>query len=238
MKLLKEEIKSLGFRDLAIGYEKPLVERINFDFALGKVAWLSGPSGGGKSTLMKTLAGLINPLNGDFLINGVAVQNLSFEEFLPYRLNIGYSFDQGGLLSNRTLWDNIMLPMLYHKLLPYSEAEQKAEGLVKLFAIDKYRNERPASVPGGVRKAACVARAFVMDPTVLLLDEPTTGLNDEGIEALHVLIGQIKRKGDAVVLFTSRSSQVVQRWADIEIKMTGSLFLARGVQSPDGREAG
>lgn len=208
----RESISEISAHDLAIGFDRPIVSGISFELHRGDRVSLVGPSGGGKSTLLRTLSGLIEPKQGKILLNHTDMSELSFEEFLPLRLNIGVSFDLGGLLSNRTIWDNMMLPLLYHKVYNFDEAEARADRLISAFGLNKYKNERPASIPGGSRKAACVARAFVMDPAVVLLDEPTTGLNNEGLLALDFEMRRLQRR-ESILVFSTRDQDFEDKWS-------------------------
>lgn len=218
---LKKDIHSIGLKDVTLGHENEgsLISHLNLEFKPGKTIWVTGSSGSGKSTLLKTFAGLVQPQQGYLYINNNdIVSDMSFEEFLPYRLNIGYSFELGGLMNNRTLWDNLMLPLLYHKAASFKDSEKRTDEILKMFGIDKYKNERPASVPGGVRKAACVARAFMMDPQILILDEPTTGLHEEGLGALIMLLR--RREKAPLTLITSRVSTSMEIIADEELRLS------------------
>lgn len=210
-----KSITQMTLKEVSFGHETPVLSNVNLDLRAGKFYWVRGESGGGKSTLLKLLAGLIEPLAGEFFVNSACVNDLTFEEFLPYRLNIGYSFDLGGLINNKTLWDNMMLPLLYHKIMTFEEAESRAASLFSQFQLDRYRNERPASVPGGIRKAACVARAFVLSPKILLLDEPFTGLNIEGAQALDNVMKN--SNSEHMVFITSRSEDYVKDWTNAEL---------------------
>lgn len=208
----RQSIESVVASELVVGFEGPVAPPVSFQLKKGDLLSLEGPSGGGKSTLLRTLSGLILPLEGRLLLNGSDVSEYSFEEFLPLRLNVGVSFDLGGLLNNRTLWDNLMLPLLYHKLFNFDEAEARADRLMSAFGLARYLNERPSNVPGGIRKAACVARAFVLDPELVILDEPTTGLNSEGLRALDFEMARLKRRG-TIVVFANRDEGFRRKWA-------------------------
>lgn len=231
---VKKDIFSIGLKESVLGHEnEPSVAKdVNLTFKPGKVIWVTGASGSGKSTLLRTLSALILPQEGQLFINDdMYISEMSFEEFMPFRLNIGYSFELGGLLNNRTLWDNLTLPLLYHKAAGFKESEQRAEEILKMFAIDKYKNERPASVPGGVRKAACVARAFMLDPQILILDEPTTGLNEEGLGALQMLLRQ--RDVTPLVLLTSRMTSFMETIADEELRLKPESITSRVIQKQE-----
>ncbi len=200
-------IESIRFQQLSFAHESTLVlannnspskllfDHLNYEFMSGRCYWLRGLPGSGKSTLLRILVGLCFPTGGDFLINNLSVKEMSFEEFLPYRLKIGYSFDMGGLISNRTLFDNLMLPLTYHHFMPYKEAKEWVEHLGEEFAISSVMQLRPSRVSGSNKKAAVVARSLVLKPSVLVLDDPTTGLSESRVNKLIEILRQGIRDG-------------------------------------------
>lgn len=192
------KFETIRFEGLSFAFEdgEQVFRNLDFDFPTDKIFWVKGEEGSGKSSLLQILAGLQVPQSGKYLINGEDVVDMSFEEFLPYRLKIGYSFDYGGLLSNRSLLSNLTLPLLYHKISTNDEATERAEELLQTFDILKYAKERPAHVPGRVRKIAVLARALITQPQLLLLDDPSVGL---GIDAMHSFADYInKNRKDGV----------------------------------------
>lgn len=186
------KIQSLRFEGISFSHQgqDPIVKNVEFDFPMNEVLWVKAEQGAGKSSLLQILAGLQIPQSGKYLINGEDVCDMSFEEFLPYRLQIGYTFDYGGLINNRTLFDNLMLPLLYHQILTPKEAKERVEEVLKEFDIVNFANERPAHVPGRIRKIVCLLRALVMRPQILLLDDPSVGL---GQDFICVLVDHIYR---------------------------------------------
>lgn len=191
------KIESLKFEGISFTHEgqEPIVQNVEFDFPMNEVLWVKAEEGAGKSSLLQVLAGLQIPQSGKYLINGENVVDMSFEEFLPYRLQIGYSFDYGGLINNRTLFDNLMLPLLYHKVVSPEEAKTRVEDLMKEFNIEKFAQERPAHVPGRVRKLACLLRALVLKPQVLLLDDPSVGLGQDSVYAFVDHVHKLRKEG-------------------------------------------
>ncbi len=166
---------------------------------------VGGASGSGKSAFLKILAGIINPVRGSYFLNSSDASAMSFEQFLPYRKRIGYSFDFGGILANRTLWDNLMLPLLYHGEVPIDDAKKRVGELVDRFGLTSATDRRPASVSGGMRKACVVARAFVMDPEMVILDDPFVALDADVTRSLLMLIRERRAMGRLKhVFFTSR----------------------------------
>jgi ABC-type lipoprotein export system ATPase subunit len=176
---------------------------VDFEFPTEEIVWVKADSGAGRSTLLQLMAGLLNPQKGKYLINDVNVAEMSFEEFLPYRLAIGYGFDFGGLIHNRTLLENVTLPLVYHKICTAKEAKEKAEHYFLKLGVFKLKNQRPSLVPGGVRKLTCLIRALIMDPELLLLDDPSVGLGQETSLKFFDCIHELRKNGQAQHVFIS-----------------------------------
>lgn len=198
-------IGTITLENLGFAYPgcENILENVCATFKEGSQIHFTGSSGVGKSTLMKILVGLSTPTAGRYKFDDVDILPLSFEEFLPYRLNIGFSFDLGGLLSNRTLLENLLLPLQYHERMDRAEALARVEDVMREFCIWPNRNLRPSNVSGGQRKAACVARALVTNPEILILDQPTTGLDKMATGALMNYIEKGKSAGWLKHLFVT-----------------------------------
>lgn len=211
--------------DASIEKEKCVFENLNFNFSVDDNYLLEGCMGSGRSSLMKVLAGLLIPQKGSYLINGQDVLQMSFEEFLPYRLHIGYTFDYTGLLANRTLKENLLIPLLYHKLATESEAQERVNHLLDVFKIKGHENQRPASVSGAMRKATVVARGFVLNPEMLIMDDPFVGLNDEQGENIVELIREHRRsKGLRHVFYSTRYERFAKMLCGKSILVRGSTL--------------
>lgn len=199
------KIQSLKFEDLHFGYEgqDPLFEQVEFDFPLGEIVWVKASSGAGRSSLLQLMAGLLSPLRGKYLINDQNVSEMSFEEFLPYRLAIGYGFDFGGLIHNRTLLENVTLPLVYHKVCAEEEAKARAEKYFEKLGATRFKDKRPSNVPGGIRKLTCLIRAMITEPQVLLLDDPSVGLGQETSLKYFDCIQEMREAGKVQHVFIS-----------------------------------
>ena len=189
----KLEFKSMGLKYPS--HSSPLFEDVTIKMPMNSVVLLQGQRGTGKSSLLEVLAGLQMPTMGEYLINNEPVSEMSFDEFLPFRKRIGYSFDYGGLLNNRTIFENMILPLLYHHETLQDEAEARVISLLKAFNLENVSHLRPPDISGGRRKEVCVARAFVMDPEMVILDDPTMGLSAPNKITLVNLIRQKRQEG-------------------------------------------
>lgn len=172
----------------------PILHNADFIFPENNVIWIQSEEGEGKSTLLQILAALELPQVGSYYINDLDTKEMTFEDFLPYRLKIGYSFDYGGLINNRTLRDNLLLPLQYHKLLSTEGAQVRVQDLITRFEMEKFADERPAHVPGRMRKLTCLLRSIVHHPDLLVMDDPYVGLGHETAENFSSLIMELREQ--------------------------------------------
>jgi phospholipid/cholesterol/gamma-HCH transport system ATP-binding protein len=213
------KIESLKFEGVSFTHEghDAIFRNVDFDFPVNEIIWVKAEEGAGKSSLLQILAGLAVPQSGSFFINGENVGDMSFEEFLPYRMEIGYAFDFGGLISNRTLRDNLLLPLLYHKTITEQEANARVDDFIQEFDIKKYANERPAHVPGRVRKLVCLIRSLVMHPQMLLLDDPSVGLGQDSVYTFVDCLHRLRKQGFAKHIFVSSYDEKFMNLLDYQI---------------------
>lgn len=202
-------IHSLGLRDLGFSYDtgETILDNVSFELPTGGTWHLTGPAGHGQSTLLKILALLTPPSEGKILVNGFEASEMSFEEFLPWRLEIGYTFEGGGLLANRTLEENLMLPHLYHNLAEPDVLRAEIHSVAERFRFSKLLDRRPATVPGGLRKLITILRPVLLRPSFLVMDNPFSGLDPEMASGLEALIRELRDKSEIeTICFTSRDN--------------------------------
>lgn len=220
-------IDSLRFEGLSFrhdGYD-PTLKNCDFEFPMNSFVWVKSEEGAGKTTLLQVMAGLLLPQFGSYLLNDQDVAPMSFEEFLPYRLKIGFTFDYGGLLSNRTIEDNMKLPLLYHKLLSEKDARQRVRYLIERFDLEAFSHERPAHVPGRVRKLAVLLRGLITHPDVLLLDDPSVGLGDSTQAAFGELLRDLHQAGEIKHVFmSSHDERFMRSFTHKTIHLSGGLL--------------
>lgn len=190
------KIEKMRFEGITFSHEgdDKILDQVDFDFPTHQFVSIQSEEGAGKSSLLQLMAALKTPQFGKFYLNENDILEMSFEEFLPYRLKIGYTFDYGGLLTNRTLMDNLTLPLLYHKIASPEEAKVQVEQMLEIFNLNKFSGERPAHVSGRIRKLVCLLRPLLMKPDLLLMDDPSVGIGHDTsrilIDVIHTLRGQ------------------------------------------------
>ncbi|PIT99048.1 MAG: hypothetical protein COT74_12470 [Bdellovibrionales bacterium CG10_big_fil_rev_8_21_14_0_10_45_34] len=168
----------------------------------------SGSVASGKSHLLRALASLSLDERFDVLYNGKDTKTLSFEEFQPLRLNIGFASVRGGLLVNRTLRDNLLLPLRYHRI--EEDLGQKiVDNALLEFEFQKFQNRLPAYLPFEVIHLASILRALLLQPQVVILDEPWAGLEKDSVKQLLQLLTAYQQfKSDCLFVASSKPQDV------------------------------
>ena len=186
----REAIKSIAFKELGFSYQLPekVFSGLSFEFPANEVLYLQGPRGSGKNTLIRLLLGLNSPTEGEYLINEKCVNDYSYRELDPFRLNMGYSFDVGGLINNLSLYENFKLLLDYHDFLPPAQRTDYLLNMMKNFHLEEQKHLRPALISSSARKAAAVLRAFLLRPEMIILNDPTQAMSMEHIRPLIDLI--------------------------------------------------
>jgi phospholipid/cholesterol/gamma-HCH transport system ATP-binding protein len=195
---------------LAVSHGDELVLRdLDFSIARGEVFVIVGASGSGKSSLLRELIGLLRPAAGRVLIEGHDVYDGSAAELSALRRRFGVMFQAGALWSAMTVGENLMLPLRLFTTLPRDAREQRARLKLALVGLDGAFDRMPAELSGGMRKRAALARALALDPPLLFLDEPGSGLDPVNATRLDGLILQLRdHLGTTVVMVTHEINSV------------------------------
>ncbi|MBV1710358.1 MAG: ATP-binding cassette domain-containing protein, partial [Erysipelothrix sp.] len=138
----------------------------------GKALAIIGPSGGGKSTLLRVLGGLLPANEGKFALNGYWVEN-NEQQLNEYRKQIGFVFQSNGLFPHLSALNNITLPLIHTFNMDKQEAENKAKLLLMKFGLEESSHKYPSQLSGGQQQRIAIIRAIAIEPKLLLLDEPT-----------------------------------------------------------------
>ena len=186
---------------------------------------IMGPSGTGKSVLLKQIAGLIRPDEGKVIVYGMDVLNLkSDEEWERFRETLTYVFQSGALFDSYPVWYNVAFYLIEKKGVKEKVAREKARYYLKLLGLSGTEDLYPSELSGGMRKRVAVARALCMNPRCILFDEPTSGLDPVMTAILDRLILRLRSEFGKTCVVVSHDVQSAFRIADrIAILFNGKI---------------
>ncbi|NUP12860.1 MAG: ATP-binding cassette domain-containing protein [Polyangiaceae bacterium] len=193
-------------KHLSIGWsaDEVLLKDIEFEVKRGEIFAILGASGCGKSTLLRTLIGLSRPLAGEVLIEGRRYPDERVEKPI-----FGVVFQSGALFGSLTVGENVALPLIEWTRLPRPVITDMACAKLRLVGLEESAEKLPAELSGGMRKRAALARAMALEPSLVFLDEPTTGLDPIMAAEIDELILKLNQAlGVTVVMVTHQISSL------------------------------
>ncbi|MBI4806949.1 MAG: ABC transporter ATP-binding protein [Desulfovibrio sp.] len=199
---------SLGYATLAV------LQNITATLPAGKISVILGGSGGGKSTLLKTILGLLTPTSGRIWLGDSDLYALKGDDLREIRKRMGVLFQDGALLGSLPLCENIALPLREHTSLDEEIIETVVRLKLSLVGLEPFMDFFPNQLSGGMRKRAGLARALALDPRILLCDEPTSGLDPITAADLDQLILELKEAFEMTIIVVSHDLQSVFTIAD------------------------
>jgi phospholipid/cholesterol/gamma-HCH transport system ATP-binding protein len=224
----------IGVENLTAGYdEDAVIEDISFAVRQGEIFFILGGSGSGKTTLLKHMIGLVPPMAGRIMIGGrdfTAAEGAARNEILE---KIGVMYQGGALFGSMTLRENIRLPLEEYTDLPSPALDLITAMKLKLVGLPGTEEMYPAELSGGMRKRAAIARAMALDPGILFLDEPTTGLDPVTAAEIDRLVQRLARVLGITFVIVTHDLASVAAIADRLIMLHSSIkgIIAEG--TPD-----
>jgi len=207
--------------------DRRLVRNVSFRFEEGMVSAMVGPSGGGKSTVLKLAAGLCIPSRGEVLFRGRAISRMNRQENLAFRREGAFVFQDAALWANQTLFQMLELPLRVHfPSMTAVERRQRVESVVAEVGYKRELGIRPSGLSMGEQKLLAFARALVCGPRLLFLDEWTESLDEKAAQHLIGIVRRMKGEGATVVL-VSHDPRIIRGLSDVVLLVSGGAISMR-----------
>ena len=207
---------------------KTIFDKLDLDIPRGKVTAIMGPSGTGKTTLLKHITGQMTPDAGQILVDGQDVPKLSREALYKLREGIGYLFQNSALLTDFSVFENVAFPLRQHTQLP--EVLIRNVVLLKLQAVGLRGAAQlmPNELSGGMARRVALARAIVFDPMLILYDEPFVGLDPVALNQVLKLIRTLNETLGITSVLVAHEIEAVKRIADHVFLIANGKVVAQG----------
>jgi phospholipid/cholesterol/gamma-HCH transport system ATP-binding protein len=207
-----------------------VLDGVTCDIPRGQVTVIMGPSGTGKSVLLHHMVGLLLPDAGDVIVNGYSVPHLNEKELLALRRQVGMLFQDGALFSSMNLYDNVAFPLRQHTRRPERQIRDIVMARLEEVGLLGAEDRMPNELSGGMRKRAGFARALVLEPKILLCDEPDSGLDPVRTALLCQLIKDVQRRHNCSAVIISHDIRAVFEIADYVILLHGGHVIEQGTK--------
>lgn len=188
----------------------PVLKDVSFQINKGEIVSIVGKSGSGKSTLLNIISGFIKPTEGEVKINNQTVTELSEGEFASFRLqHIGFIFQNFQLIPSMTAFQNVELPLTF-KGMNEKERKQKTLETLERVGLAEFKDHYPSELSGGQQQRVSIARALVVNPPLILADEPTGSLDSDTEKSLLAFIKQLNEELGITFLIITHDEEVAE----------------------------
>jgi phospholipid/cholesterol/gamma-HCH transport system ATP-binding protein len=221
----------ISIRGLTKSFGKHTVlDDVSFDVPRGKITTILGPSGTGKSVLLKNIIGLLHPDAGDIIVDGESIVGMRHADLYRVRRKFGVLFQDGALFGSMNLYDNIAFPLREHTRKSERDIRQLVLMNAELVGLLDHLKKLPGEVSGGMKKRAGLARAMVTEPEIVLFDEPDSGLDPVRVAYLDELVLTAQRETAATFFIITHNITSVMRVADYLGVLFRSKLVAFGTK--------
>ena len=179
-----------------------VLDDVSFDVLRGQAFCILGRSGAGKSVTLRQMIGLMPPDSGRIFVQGENVGELDSEGLNRIRKQVGFLFQYSALFDSISVEENVAFPLRRHTRLSPTEIHAKVGDLLGQVGLERHRDKMPSEISGGMRKRVGLARAMALDPSILLVDEPSSGLDPITSQEIDELLLGLRRGGTTIVVVT------------------------------------
>jgi phospholipid/cholesterol/gamma-HCH transport system ATP-binding protein len=204
-----------------------VVQNINLDIMPGETKIILGPSGVGKSTILKAILGLLKPKTGEVFIHGKEISKCSERKLVQNRLRMAMVFQHGALFDSMTVGENVSYRLREHELLEEPLIRNRVQEVLKFVGLEGALKLKPAQLSGGMKKRVAIARALAPHPEIFLFDEPTVGLDPVNAFNIEQLILKLKEKKVSIIIVTHDVGSAF-RLADRIVMLHSGQFIFEG----------
>jgi len=196
-------IPAIEFRDVVLAFDdRVILDNLNFKVMKGETKIILGGSGGGKSTIIKLVLGLLKPDSGTILVDGEDVTDYSEDQMMRVRKKIGMVFQEGALFDSLSVYDNVAY-RLHEQGVPEDEVEPEVRRMLRFVNLEDAIDKMPIELSGGMRRRVGIARALIGDPKIVLFDEPTAGLDPPTARTICELAMKLRDLEDVSSIFVT-----------------------------------
>lgn len=197
-------LAAIEFRDVHLAFDdKVVLDGVSFTVRRGETKVILGRSGGGKSTAIRLILGLLKPDAGRILIDGEDITNYTEEEMMAVRQKIGMVFQEGALFDSLSVYENVAYRLREQGVIDEDEVEQEVRRMLRFVDLEDAIDKMPNELSGGMRRRVGIARALVGDPEIVLFDEPTAGLDPPTARTICELAIKLRDLHDVSSIFVT-----------------------------------
>ena len=192
-----------------------VLDGLNLEIEEGKIPFIVGKSGEGKSVTIKHIMGLMQPTSGEIIVDDSLITEFTEEQLMQHRKKIGLLFQHAALFDSMTVGENVIFPLQEHTQMSYKHMTEKAEKILKMVGLPKCQNKYPSELSTGEKKRVGLARALINEPKIMLYDEPTTGMDPLVSEMIDNLIVETSNlRGNLTSIVISHDLKAAMETAD------------------------
>lgn len=208
-----EDNTAISFANVGARYDnaREVLSDVSFNISNGAFYFLSGASGAGKTTLLRLIYQLHKPCRGQIKLFGKVTNDMSRDDIAKLRHKMAIVFQEYSLLSHMSVFDNVALPLRVRGL-PENKIKKLVSKTLEWVGLGKYANANPKSLSGGQQQRVSVARAIIIQPSILLADEPTGNLDDENASRLMELFIQMNKTFGTTIILATHSTKLMDTY--------------------------
>ncbi len=207
---IERAVPAIEFRDVYLAFDdKVILDHVNFTVRRGETKVILGRSGGGKSTTIRLILGLLKPDSGQILIDGEDITEYNEVEMMNVRKKIGMVFQEGALFDSLSVYDNVAY-RLHEQGVEEEEVEKEVRRMLHFVDLEEAIDKMPSELSGGMRRRVGIARALVGDPQIVMFDEPTAGLDPPTARTICELAIKLRDLEDVSSIFVTHEMKNIE----------------------------